>query len=103
MAGSSKQKKNMAVTMAMYFAEKGYLQDPRDFTKDPDRPPLIKIATIKKIFGSWSIMEKYTKSFCPDLMKGLTNVKPAETDPLEELKKAQTAEAETEGANGESI
>ena len=48
MAGSSKQKKNMAVTMAMYFAEKGYLQDPREFTKDPDRPPLIKIATIEK-------------------------------------------------------
>ena len=48
-------------------------------------------------------MEKFTKSFCPDLMKGLTNVKPVEADPLEELKKAQTAKAEKEGANGESI
>tara|TARA_B100000927_G_scaffold171430_1_gene138235 strand:+ start:1122 stop:1433 length:312 start_codon:yes stop_codon:yes gene_type:complete len=103
MAGSSKQKKAMAATMAMYFAEKGYIQDPREFTKDPDRPVAIKISTVKKIFGSWSIMEKFTKSFCPDLMKGLTNVKPVEADPLEELKKAQTAEAEKEGANGESI
>ena len=93
----------MAGTMAMYFAEKGYIQDPREFTKDPDRPVSIKIATVRKIFGSWSIMEKFTKSFCPDLMKGLTNVKPIEANPLEELKKAQTAEAEIERANGESI
>ena len=48
-------------------------------------------------------MEKYTKSFCPDIMRGLTNVKPVEANPLEELKKAQTAEAEIEGANGEDI
>ena len=48
-------------------------------------------------------MEKYTRSFCPDIMRGLTNVKPIEADPLEKLKKAQTAEAETEGANGENI
>jgi len=103
MAGSSKQKKAMAVTMAMYFAEKGYLPSPRDFSLDENRPKEIKIPTVKKIFGSWSIMEKYTKSFCPDIMKGLTNVKPVEANPLEELKKAQTAEAEIEGANGESI
>ena len=86
-----------------YFAEKGYLPSPRDFSLDENRPKEIKIPTIKKIFGSWSIMEKYTRSFCPDIMRGLTNVKPIEADPLEKLKKAQTAEAETEGANGENI
>ena len=103
MAGSSKQKKQMAGAMAMYFAETGYIPNPREFSADPNRPVQIKIPTVKKIFGSWSIMEKYTRSFCPALMRGLTNVKPTLTDPLEELKKAQTAQAEKEGANGESI
>ena len=103
MAGSAVQKKKMAVTMAMYFAENGYLPTPKEFSNDPIRPPEIKISTIRKIFGSWSIMEKYTRSFCPDIMRGLTNVKPKIIDPLKELNKAQTAEAEKEGANGKSI
>ena len=83
--------------MAMYFAENGYLPTPKEFSNDPIRPP------VRKIFGSWSIMEKYTRSFCPDIMRGLTNVKPKIIDPLKELNKAQTAEAEKEGANGKSI
>ena len=103
MAGNSIQKKNLAVTMAMYFAEAGWVVNPREFGEDPNRPELIKMATIRKIFGSWSIMEKYTRSFCPDIMRGLTNVKPKIIDPLKELNKAQTAEAEIEGANGENI
>ena len=103
MAGSLRQKKQMAAEMAMYFAEKGYIPSPKDFLNDPIRPKLIKLGTIKKVFGAWTFMLQGTKMLCPDLMKGLTNVKPAETDPLEELKKAQTAEAEIEGANGESI
>lgn len=93
MAGSSKQKKTLAVTMAMYFAEKGYLASPRDFSSDPNRPFGIKIFTVKKIFGSWSIMLAYTKSFCPELMKGLTDIKPKAVDPLVELQ-AKTAVAE---------
>lgn len=103
MAGSSKQKKQMAVTMAMYFAENGYIPTPKEFSNDSIRPREIKISTIKKIFGSWSIMENYTRSFCPDIMRGLTNVRPKVIDPLQELNKAQTAEAEKEGANGEDI
>ena len=93
MAGSSKQKKNLAITMAMYFAEVGYLASPREFSSDPLRPFGIKISTVKKIFGSWSIMVAYTKSFCPDIMKGLTDEKPKAVDPLVELQ-AKTAIAE---------
>ena len=103
MAGNSIQKKNLAVTMAMYFAEAGWVVNPREFGEDPNRPELIKMGTIKRIFGSWSIMLKFTRSFCPELMRGLTEEKPKPTNPLEELKKAQAAEAEKEGANGENI
>ena len=104
MAGSSKQKKQMAVTMAMYFAEKGYLVTPKEFSSDPLRPPMLKIATVKKIFNSWSIMVAYTKSFCPELMRGLTDVRPKEdtVDPLKELQ-TKTADAENEGDDGEDI
>ena len=93
MAGSSKQKKTLAITMAMYFAERGYLVSPREFSSDPLRPFGIKIFTVKKIFGSWPIMVAYTKSFCPDIMKGLTDIKPKAVDPLVELQ-AKTANAE---------
>ena len=105
MAGSSKQKKNLAITMAMYFAEIGYLQTPREFGQDDKRPPTIKISTIKKIFGSWSIMLLFTKSFCPDIMKGLTDKKPKadEPDPLEELQAKTASPAEDEGINGKDI
>jgi len=103
MAGSSKQKKNLASTMAMYFAEAGWIVEPKQFSEDLNRPELIKMSTIRKIFGSWSIMVKFTKSFCPELMRGLTEEKPKLANPLDELKKAQTAEAEIEGANGKSI
>tara|TARA_B100000131_G_scaffold128677_1_gene125517 strand:- start:501 stop:812 length:312 start_codon:yes stop_codon:yes gene_type:complete len=103
MAGNSIQKKNLATTMAMYFAEAGWIVNPREFGEDPNRPELIKMGTIKRIFGTWSIMVKFTRSFCPELMRGLTEEKPKPTNPLEELKKAQAAEAEKEGANGENI
>lgn len=93
MAGSSKQKKTLAVTMAMYFAEKGYLATPQEFSSDPSRPPLIKVSTVKKIFTSWSVMVAFTKSFCPELMRGLTDKKPIAADPLAELQ-AKTAKAE---------
>ena len=53
MAGSSKQKKNLAVTMAMYFAEAGWIVEPKQFSEDLNRPELIKMSTIRKIFGSW--------------------------------------------------
>lgn len=98
MAGSSKQKKEMAVTMAMYFAEKGYTTSPNEFSKDSLRPPLIKISTVKKIFGSWSLMLIFTKSFCPEVMRGITSEPPKPVvDPLEALKAqpANTAEKRT--------
>ena len=105
MAGSSKQKKNLAVTMAMYFAEIGYLQTPKEFGQDKSRPPTIKISTIKKIFVSWSQMLLFTKSYCPELMKGLTDKKPKadEPDPLEELQAKTASPAEDEGINGKDI
>ena len=102
MAGSSKQKKNLAITMAMYFAEVGYLQTPREFGQDSKRPPTIKISTIKKIFVSWSQMLLFTKSYCPELMKGLTDKKPKADSPLQELQ-AKTAKAEEEGVDGKGI
>ncbi len=107
----SKQKKSLAVTMAMYFAELGYVCNPKEFAEDPKRPPLIKIPTIKKIFGSWSLMEIYTRSFCPELMQGLTDKKPkkevptpkAEANPLEELQAKTASPAEDEGVDGKDI
>ena len=102
MAGSSKQKKQLAVTMAMYFAEAGYIVEPKDFSADPKRPANIKISTVRKIFGSWSIMITYTRSFCPQLMQGLTNTKPKAASPLQELQ-AKTAKAEEEGVDGKDI
>ena len=111
MAGSSKQKKQMAITMSMYFAEIGYVCTPKEFAGDENRPPMIKIPTIKKIFGSWSLMEKFTRSFCPELMRGLTNKKPnvamptpkVEADPLEELQAKTASPAEDEGVDGKDI
>ena len=41
MAGSSKQKKQLATTMAMYFAEAGWIVEPKEFSEDPNRPELI--------------------------------------------------------------
>lgn len=102
MAGSSKQKKHLATTMAMYFAEAGWLVTPKEFAEDKNRPPLIKIPTIKKIFGSWSLMTKYTTQFCPDLMRGLKDEKPRAVDPLEALQ-AKAAKAEDEGVDGKGI
>ena len=105
MAGSSKQKKQMATTMAMYFAEAGYVAAPKEFAGDENRPPLIKIPTIKKIFGSWSLMEQFTRSFCPELMRGLTDKKPKvdEPSPLEELQAKTASPAEDEGVDGKGI
>ena len=105
MAGSSKQKKNLAVTMSMYFAEAGYVCTPKEFAADENRPPLIKIPTIRKIFGSWSLMEKYTRSFCPELMRGLTDKKPKvdEPSPLEKLQAKTASPAEDEGVDGKDI
>ena len=49
-------------------------------------------------------MIKFTKSFCPDLMRGLTEEKPKveAPTPLEELQ-AKTADAEEEGDDGKNI
>tara|TARA_Y100001973_G_C5207474_1_gene342614 strand:- start:2642 stop:2959 length:318 start_codon:yes stop_codon:yes gene_type:complete len=105
MAGSSKQKKQLATTMSMYFAEAGWIVDPKSFSEDPNRPTLIKMSTIRKIFGSWSIMIKFTQSFCPALMRGLTEEKPkVETPtPLEELQAKTASPAEDEGVDGKGI
>ena len=91
MAGSRRQRRNLAGTMAMYLSEKGYLISPRDFQLDTDRPPLIKISTIRKIFGSWSNMIKFTNSVCPELMATVAKEKPImDLDPLSQLQ-AKTA------------
>ena len=105
MAGSSKQKKQMATTMSMYFAEIGYICTPKEFAGDENRPPMIKIPTIRKIFGSWSLMEQFTRSFCPELMRGLTDKKPKvdEPSPLEELQAKTASPAEDEGVDGKGI
>ena len=85
----------MAANMAMYFAEKGHIASPREFSNDPLRPSLIKVSTVRKIFGSWSLMVLFTKSFCPDVMRGITDEPPKSVvNPLEALKAqpANTAE-----------
>ena len=56
-------------------------------------------------------MEKFTRSFCPELMRGLTNKKPnvamptpkVEADPLEELQAKTASPAEDEGVDGKDI
>ena len=103
MAGSSKQKKALAVKMAKYFTEKGYFVTPNEFDKDPDRPELVKVATVKKIFVSWSQMIEFTKSFCWDDMRGLTTTKPEvpAKPAAKAAKKAQSAE--DEGVDGKDI
>lgn len=104
MAGSSKQKKEMAVKMAMYFAENGYIPDPKEFAVDVKRPSMYKLSIIRKIFGSWSIMVQYTKSFCPEVMRGITGKKPKpEVDPLEALKAKPAEIAESEVVDGKDI
>ena len=47
----------------------------------------------------------FTKSYCPELMKGLTDKKPKadEPDPLEELQAKTASPAEDEGINGKDI
>ena len=44
----------------------------------------------------------FTKSYCPELMKGLTDKKPKADSPLQELQ-AKTAKAEEEGIDGKDI
>ena len=99
MAGSPKQKKKLAITMAMYFAERGFLVSPREFSSDPIRPFGIKISTIRKVFNYWPIMFDYTKSFCADKLAVLAQEKPTALEAL----KAKTVNAEIEGANGKNI
>ena len=96
---TSKQKKNLAMTMATYFVDRGSIPTPKEFNLCPKRPRLIKLITIRKIFGSWSAMEKYTRSFCANELKAMNQEKP---NALEALK-AKAAVAETERANGENI
>ena len=56
-------------------------------------------------------MEKFTRSFCPELMRGLTDKKPkveeptpkAEVNPLEELQAKTASPAEDEGVDGKDI
>ena len=104
MAGSSKQKKEMAVKMAMYFAETGYIPDPKKFAIDVNRPTMYKLSIVRKIFGSWSIMVQYTKSFCPEVMRGITGEKPKpEVDPLQALKAKPASKAESEVVDGKNI
>ncbi len=95
----SRQKKTLAVKMADYFVERGSIPTRREFSVCPLRPNLVKSKTIKRVFGSWSTMESYTKTFCADKLAVLAQEKP---NALEALK-AKTAEAEIEGANGKSI
>jgi len=104
MSGSSRQKKEMAVKMAMYFAERGYIPSPQAFSADSLRPPMIKLSTIRKVFNSWSIMAAYTKSFCPEVMRGITGKKPKpKVDPLEALKAKPAEIAESEVVDGKDI
>ena len=99
MTTKSKRKKALATKMADYFVDRGNIPSRKEFSIDPLRPRLVKSATIKRVFGSWSLMEDYTKSFCADKLAVLAQEKP---NALEALK-AKAAVAETEGANGENI
>ena len=103
MAGSSKQKKALAKKMAEYFTDKGYLVSPNEFEQDPNRPEMVKVATIKKVFVSWSQMVAFTKSFCWHDMRGLTTTKPEvpAKPAAKAAKKAQSAE--DEGVDGKDI
>ena len=96
---TSKQKKNLAMTMADYFVERGSIPTPKEFTTCPQRPPLIKLTTIRRIFGSWSTMEKYTRSFCANKLTIMTEKK---TNALDELK-AQATSVESEGEYEQNI
>ena len=99
MTTKSKRKKALATKMADYFVKRGNIPTRREFSTCPLRPNLVKSTTIKRVFGSWSLMEDYTKSFCADKLAVLAQEKP---NALEALK-AKAAIAETEGANGENI
>ena len=102
MAGSSKQKKALAATMAMYFAEKGYIGNSRDFNEDPSRPPQYFLKHIKRIFGSWSTMVKCTTQWHRgDVMSGISTEKPVEKEvkptiavKMDKAKPASKAESE---------
>jgi hypothetical protein len=95
MAGSSKQKKALAATMAMYFAEKGYIGN-------SSRPPQYFLKHIKRIFGSWSMMVKCTTQWHRgDVMSGISTEKPVEKEvkptiavKMDKAKPASKAESE---------
>ena len=97
---TSKQKKNLAMAMANYFVERGSIPTPREFNVCPLRPKLIKLTSIRKIFGSWSTMEKYTKSFCADKLATMTEKK---TNALDALKAKATSVGAKEGEYGKNI
>ena len=99
MTTKSKRKKALATKMADYFVERGNIPSRKEFSTCPLRPNLVKSATIKRVFGSWSLMESYTKSFCADKLAVLAQEKPTALEAL----KAKTVNAEIEGANGKNI
>ena len=96
---TSKQKKNLAMAMADYFIERGSIPTPKEFTLCPQRPTLVKLTTIRRIFGSWSTMEKYTKSFCANKLATMAEKK---TNALNELK-AKATSVEPEGEYEQNI
>ena len=99
MTTKSKRKKALATKMADYFVERGNIPSRREFSICPLRPNLVKSTTIKRVFGSWSLMEDYTKSFCADKLAVLAQEKPTALEAL----KAKTVNAEIEVSNGKNI
>ena len=82
------------MAMADYFVDRGSIPTPKEFVACPNRPRTIKLITIRRIFGSWSTMEKYTKSFCANKLATMTEKK---TNALEELKAKAETKAKNEG------
>lgn len=94
----------MAVGMAMYFAEAGYIPTTQDYSNDPNRPRAYKLSKIKKIFRGWSFMVTFTKSFCPELMHGITDEKPiAVVKPLKKVQAKPASKAAKEEVDGKGI
>ena len=82
MATASKKRKLVNI-MAMYFAEKGRVLSPKEYDKDPNKPPLVTRKEINKTVGSWDVLLKMIRIDHPELWK-LTQ--PKVEDPLTKLR-----------------
>lgn len=70
--------------LAMYFAEKGYIPDSREYNEDPNKPLLFSV--VRRIFRSYSRMVQMVEREEQEILDTMKNEEPAPKEPKKEEK-----------------